>query len=88
MKAGVGILILIIFLGVTIYSVYETFFIENPSPFSIVLVVFFVVLIIFVIVSIILAKLSKVYPRSKVLKFVKNTFDKISEMIIDVFSSV
>ena len=86
MKAGIAILLLIVFLGIAIYSVYDTFFIKNSSPYSIIFVIFFVVLIIFMIISIILAKLSEAYPNSKFLKWVKNTFDKLSHMILDGFS--
>ena len=90
MKASIGIAVLLLlgFFAFTIYAFYDGFLAEESNPFSLIFAVFVVLILICVIISAILAKLSDSYPKSKILKFVKTNFERVTESIMEAFSSV
>ena len=90
MKAsgGIALVIILVFIGFVVWSIYDVFFLDDPSPFSYILLLVLALIIVFVIGLAILDKLSEIFPNSKFLKSFKKFYENTTRFIIDALGYV
>ena len=86
-KAGkiIGYMFLMLFGVYFVYAFYNTFFQENPSPYSVITTVFILIILCGIIVLIFLEKIALVFPRNKTLKNIAKCFEKVWSKILEWF---
>ena len=90
MKAsgGIALVIILVFIGFVVWSFYDVFFLDDPSPFSYILLLILALIIVFVIGLAILNKLSEIFPNSKFLKAFKKFYENTTQAIIEALGYV
>ena len=90
MKAsgGIALVLILVFIGFVAWSFYDVFFLDDPSPFSYILLLVLALIIIFVIGVAILDKLSEIFPKSKFLKTFKKFYEDTTKSIIGALSYI
>ena len=87
-SSGIALVLILVFIGYVAWSFYDVFFLDDPSPFSYILLLVLALIVIFVIGAIILDKLSEIFPNSKFLKAFKKFYEKVTQSIINVLGYV
>jgi len=76
----------LILLGVYFtYAFYETFFLKDPSPFSVISTALFFTIVGGIIGMLILEKISLTFRKNKVLKKITEKFEKTWNKVMDSF---
>ena len=82
-----GITFLVILGMFGIYALYETFFTENPSPYSVIFSVLILVTIIGFFILILLERIANTFPQNKTLKKIQQRGEKIWSAILDALTN-
>ena len=90
MKASgrIALVVILVFVGLVVLSFYDVFFLDDPSPFSYILLLSLALIIIFITGLAVLDKLSEIFPNSKVLKNFKKIYENITKAVIEALGYV
>lgn len=87
-SSSIALVIILVFVSFVIWSFYDVLFLDDPSPFSYLLLLILALVIVFIIGLSVLDNLLKIFPNSKSLKAFKKFYEKTTQAIIEALGYV